>query len=370
MAFSSIGTFACRALQTKLIDFYGANTPEMRTLGSKSLIRWLLSPQNTRGFRQLTNAITGLPATVPGKKRAVAFALDNPLCLDVCAVNGLTCHTTRLETTAHTQEIVYEFDGPAYMFCDGAGNPLKISFDRDTLAKYCTESDTSYITRQIARFNKRFIESLNKRVGEALETLVGQNALGQSVTPVPFFHNHVSSGLNTINPEAHWWLNKTYGDAAGVGQYALIGGQIVNKINLWYKWMGLADAGIDLGKVPDTNPYTFFDRDLDATLGINDMFMLSPGAVQLVTFNENVGTYKQEVTDLYTNDTFIDPDTGLQIDFDWRYDYDCKIWTYEPKLWWQLASSRPGGCGLAGVNGIFRVNDCSGGAYPPECPES
>lgn len=369
MAFASPGTYACRALQQKLLDFYGANTPEMRTLGSTSLLRWLKSPQNTRGFKQI-NGPDGYPAPVPGKKRAVAFAYDDPLCLDVCAFTGITCHSEIKETTAHTKEIVYEFDGPAYMFCDANGDPLKITFDRDQMAKYCTESDTSYITRHIARFNKRFVESINKRVGEALEAAVGQNAQGESVTRVPFFHNHTSSNLETLNPQAPWWLNKTYRDAAGVGQFALIGGEITNKINLWTKWAGLADAGIDLAKLPDSAPYTFYDRDLDGTIGINNMFMLSPGAVQLVTYNENVGVYKQEVTDLYTNDTFIDPDTGLQIDFDWRYDYDCKIWTYQPKLYWQLATARPGGCGLAGVNGIFMIEDCSGGAYPPECPES
>jgi hypothetical protein len=342
----------------------------MRTLGSTSTIRYLLSPQNTRGFRRIEDAATGQPAVVRGKLRAVAFEMDDPLCLDVCAVEGMTCHTEVKETTAHTREVVYEFDGPAYMFCDANGDPLKISFSRDQLAKYCTEDDTSYITRHIARFNKAFIEALNKRIGQALEAVVGQNAQGASITRVPFFHEHISSGLTTLNPNGLWELNTAYTNAAGRGQFALLGGHIINKIAQWHKWMGLADAGIDLSKIPDTNPFAYYDRDMDATLGINNMLMLSPGAVQLVTYNENVGTYKQEVTDLYTNDTVIDPDTGLQFDIEWRYDYNCKIWTYQPKLFWQLATARPGGCGLAGVNGIFLVEDCSGGGYPAECPES
>src|SRR5687768_23798 len=105
MSFSAIGTFACRALQQKLIDYYGANTPEMRTMGSSALTRFLLSPQNTRGFLQIADGITA-GQTVPGKKRAVAFALDNPFCFDVCAIADVTCTTERTALENPTQEVV------------------------------------------------------------------------------------------------------------------------------------------------------------------------------------------------------------------------------------------------------------------------
>jgi len=60
----------------------------------------------------------------------------------------------------------------------------------------------------------------------------------------------------------------------------------------------------------------------------------------------------------------------LQIDWDWRYDYDCKVWTFEPFLHAELAVNRAGGCGgLSTTNGIIRYADCSNSMTPPACPE-
>lgn len=370
MSFSNIGTFACRALQQKLIDYYGANTAEMKTMGSVALIRWLLSPQNTSGFRQITNAITGAPATVPGKLRAVAFALDLPYCYDVCAPSGVTCTTQHDTLENNTQEVVFDFDNSApFRPCNGEGEPMMLRFTRDELAKYCTETDTSYITRKIAAFNRRFVEALDKRYSEILETKVGTTATGGYLTRLPYFIQH-ASGLNTLNPEAKWYQDKVYSDIGGVGSPAIIGGSIVNKIALYHKWARIVDAGLDLGMLGDGENATFYDRNMDTTLGLNQFFMLSPGAVQLVSYNENVGEYKQEITDLYTNGTFIDPLTGLEIDFEWRYDYDCKIYTYKPYLYTELAAALPGGCGLPTSNGLLLFEDCSLGVTPPVCADS
>lgn len=368
MAFSAIGTYACRALQQNLIDYYGANTAEMKTMGSKSLLRWMLGPQNTRGFVQITDRLTGLPSAVPGKKRAIAFQLDTPFCFDVCAIEGLTCTTPREQITELTKEVVFDFDGPAYMVCNDDGDPVQLQFDSVDLERYCTETDTAYITRQIARFNRQFIQAFDKRVGEQLATMVGQNALNEAVTSIPFFMTHLSSNMQTINPNAHWYLNKVYSDIGGEAQYALIGGAVVNKIAMYAKWAGLTDAGIDLGEIDDLNPFIFYDRYLDATIGVNNMFLLSPGAVQLVTFNDYVGDSARQVTELYTNGTWVDTDTGLQVDYRWRFDYDCEKWVYEPRLRAQLAVARPGGCGIPNANGVLLIEDCSLGATPPECP--
>ena len=138
----------------------------------------------------------------------------------------------------------------------------------------------------------------------------------------------------------------------------------------YHKWAGLNDAGIDLSAIDDLNPYSYYDRFLDTTLGINQFFQLSPGAVQLVTFNENIGENNRRVTDLYTHSTFVDPATGLEVDFEWYYEPKCRVWTYEPYLYSQLAVARPGGCGLENSNGVLLVEDCSGGATPPVCAES
>ena len=367
MAFSAIGTYACRALQQKLIDYYGANTAEMKTMGSNALVRWLLSPQNTAGFRQISDGIT---TPIPGKKRAVAFQLDEPFCFDVCAL-GVDCETVRTPSTPASQEIVFDFDdSQPYRHCTTPGGlPVRLEFTSEELAKYCTESDTTYITRQIARYNRRFIEAVDKRIGEVLETMVGQNADGDTLTRIPFFIDH-ASGLTTLNPEATWFLDQTYRDIGGVGQFALIGGKVLNKITKYHNWAGLSDAGIDLSKLGDVDPYAFYDRFLDSTIGQNFFFQLSPGAAQLVTFNRNIGEHNRQVTNLYTHSTFVDPATGLEVDFEWYYEPHCRVWTYEPQLYAELAVVPPGGCGIEGSNGVLLIEDCSGGATPPDCPAS
>jgi hypothetical protein len=370
MGFSNIGTYACRALQQKLEDYYGANVPARKTMGSTSLVRFLLSPQNTAGFNQITDAITGLPTAVPGKKRAIAFAVDLPFCFDVCSLEGITCTTEHTNLDNNTQEIVFDFDDSSpFRPCNDDGDPLKLEFTRTELKKYCTETDTSYITRKIAAFNKRFIEAFDKRMGEILGTLVGQNANNESITNIPFFIEH-TSGMQTMNPAARWYLDQLYLNIGGEGQYALVGGQVLSKIIQYQKWAGLADAGIDLATIDDMNPFAYYDRFLDTTLGLNQFFQLSPGAVQLVTFNDYVGEYNREVTDLYTNSTFIDRATGLEVDFEWRFDPDCQVWTYKPHLSAELAVAIPGGCGIPNANGVLLINDCSGGANAPACPES
>lgn len=168
MPFSAIGAYACKALQADLIDFYGKNAAEFKTLGSVGLLKFLKSPQNTRGFRQID------VESIPGKKRAIAMMVDNPFCFDLCALSA-DCNTTRIENDNPAQEVVFELTGPEYRVCnaDSPGSPEVLTFDEEDLMKYCTITDNSYIIRQIARYNKRFIESLDQRIFEVLETKVG-----------------------------------------------------------------------------------------------------------------------------------------------------------------------------------------------------
>lgn len=370
MAFSNIGTYACRALQTDLMSFYGANVPAFKTMGSNALTTALLSPQNTSGFQQITDEITGLPRAVPGKTRAVAFAMDQPYCFDVCSIQGITCQTEHTSLENNTQEIVFDFDRTKpWRPCDANGDPMELKFTDAELQKYCTETNTAYITRKIAAFNKRFLQAFDKRLGELLATKVGQTADGDSLVTMPFFIRH-SSGFVQLNPEAFFGLDKVYSDIGGEGQFMLVGGAGLKKIIQYQKWADLSSAGIDLSQIEDVNPFSYYDRFLDQTIGITNFFQMSPGAVQLVTFNDYVGENRRQITDLYTRSTFIDPVTGLEVDFEWDYDYKCKIWEYKPFLYAELAVVPAGGCGIPNANGLLRWADCSGLSDVPTCDES
>lgn len=356
MPFGAIGAYACQNLQANLIDFYGNNAAEFKTLGSVGLLKFLRSPQNTRGFRQID------VESIPGKKRGVAFMIDNPFCFDLCALTA-DCNTTRVEITNPAEEVVFSLDGPEYRHCDAdsPGSPAVLTFDEADLMRYCTTTDLSYITRQIARYNKRFIESLDQRIFEILATKVGTNHLGAATTDLKFFTTNVDTGQSNLNAAAIFFLNQYWKNAANDGQFALVGGERVNMLAAFKGWQGLNAMGVDLNNINEEIPFIYYDRNADSVLGTEDFLQVSPGAAQLVSWNQFKGEKRRSITDLYTHDTFIDPATGIEVDYRWYFDYKCGKWTYEPFLFAELAVNIAGGCGdaLAGVNGIIRIHDCS-----------
>lgn len=357
MAFSQIGTYACKSLEAKLIDYYGKNAAEFKTLGSIGLLKWLRSPQNMRGFRQID------VESIPGKKRAIAMMVDNPFCFDLCALTA-DCNTTRVEIDNPAEEVVFSLDGPEYRVCDGEGSgaqPVVLTFSEEDLMRYCTTSDTSYITRQIARFNKRFIESLDQRVFEILASKVGTNAKGAATTDLTFFTTDADTGQSNLNATAVFFLNQYWKNAANDGQFALIGGERVNMLAAFKNWQGLNAMGVDLNNIDEEIPFIYYDRNSDSVLGLTDFLQIAPGAAQLVSWNMFKGEKRRSVTDLYTHGTFTDPATGIEVDYRWYYDYKCGKWTYEPFIFAELAVNLAGGCGddLAGVNGIIQIHDCS-----------
>lgn len=363
MPFNNIGTYACRALQANYVDYFGKNSAKFKTGGSTALIKYLLSPQNTSGFKKID------VTSIPGKKRPVAFRVDNPFCFDVTSPD-VDCQTVRTAITNPSQEVVFDLTNNAFRVTDGAGAPQKLTFNRDDLAKYCTTDDQAYIQEQIIRYLGRFEEALDKKLFELILTFVGTNGSGDALTKIPFFVQNTITNSYVLNPDALWWLDQNFQDISSEGQYALVGGKVVNKIISTQKWSGLNAAGIDLTKVDDLNPFAYYDKNADAIAGQDNFLQLAPGVAQLVTWSENAGPYKTEVTDLYSNGSIISPVTGLQIDWDWRYDYDCKVWTFEAFLYAELAVNKAGGCGnLATTNGIIRYQDCSNSIVPPACPE-
>lgn len=363
MPFSAIGTYACKALEAKLIEFYGQNAAEFRTLGSIGLLKWLRSPQNTRGFRQID------VESIPGKKRAIAMLVDNPFCFDLCALTA-NCETTRVESTNPAEEVVFDLTGPEYRVCDteSPGGPVTLNFSEEDLMRYCTTTDTSYITRQIARYNKRFIESLDQRIFEILATKVGTNAAGAPTTDLTFFTTSTDSGQSNLNAMSIFFLNQLWKDAGNDMQFALIGGQSLAQIAEFKKWQGLNAMGVDLRTINEDLPFIYYDRNSDAILGLTDFIQIAPGAAQLVSWNQFKGEKRRSITDLYTHGTFTDPATGIEVDFRWYFDYKCGKWTYEPFIFAELAVNIAGGCGegLAGVNGIVQVHSC-GAITAPVC---
>lgn len=364
MPFGVLGTYACRDLQTTLVNFFGSNAAQYRTLGDVSLIKWLLSPQNTSGFQRID------VKTIPGKKRGVAFMTDDPYCFELCSLSRV-CTTPPTLVAPASGEIVFDLSDDPWRHCDGSGNPVALKFDYEDLMKYCTIDDTTWITNQISRYLLRWEEALDKVLAEKLIAGVGTNAAGAALTSVPIFINNTTMNSAVLNPEGIWYLEQLMKDIGSKTQFSMIGGQIINKIAQFKAWATMNNAGVDLSKANDLIPYLFYDRNFDTLLGMKDFLEIMPGTAQIVTWNKYAGSMRKTVTDLYTHGQITLPTTGLTLDYEWTYDYNCKIWRFEAFLYIELAIVPAGGCGdnSAGINGIVRVTDCGTTSVVPPCPE-
>lgn len=358
MAFGNIGAYTCQNLQVDLIDYYGKNSPEFRTMGSVSLIKWLLSPQNTSGFKQID------VESIPGKKRGVAFMVEDPYCFDVAKLD-VDCETVRVNRDPASKEVVFDLDSDPFRV-NGTGNaPEKLRFSEDDMARYCTREDQSWMKKQIFKYLMQFEKALDKALTTSLATFVP----AEWTKTTPLFVKNTTTGGAVLNPEGAWSLNQFYNDIGMDGNYGIIGGQIVNKMAQFQKWLCCNNAGVDMSKQDASTPWAFYDRNFDTTFGVNELLIMAPGTVQLVTWNKYKGEKKKAVTDLYTNGTIVMPGTGLVVDYQWRYDYDCGIWTFEAFLHAELAVVPAGGCtGVETANGLIQVTDCGLTTVIPECP--
>lgn len=369
MPMGNIGTYVCRALQAGLVEFFGKNAAQFRTLGSTAFIKWLLSPQNTSGFRRISDAIKG----VPGKKRGVAFRVDDPYCYTLCALN-VDCTTANVQyVDPASREIVFDLTNAPFRHCDDQGRPVKLRFKEEDLEKYCTITNQEWVREQIFRYLLRWEQALDLALTQALNGQIGTNGNAEAISNIPIFTaaTNFNPNMAALNPEAMFAISQLYMDIGLDGQFALIGGTIINKIALYTKWATWNAAGLDMSKADAINPYLFYDRNFGTTYGQSDMILFAPGAVQLVTWNKYEGERAIQVTNLYSKGTIILPTTGLAIDWKWTYDPDCEEWIYDAFLHAELAVVPPGGCGddMAGVNGILRIHDCGTQPLIPECPE-
>lgn len=365
--FGAAAPYACQKIQVELFDYYRQNIPALRTLGSTEFIKWLLSPQNTAGFERIN------VESIPGKKRAVAFRMEQPMCFTLCR-GTLGCEDEPAVFEPEDDEIVFDLTEDPFRHCSGEDNDEStvLQFDEETLMKYCKDDDTTWIKNKIFRYLLRFEEALNAALAAELEVEIGRNGKNEALTNLPIFtqFNQFAPNMAALNPEAFSYLRQLYSDMGLSGQFGLIGGSVVNKMADLKGWTTMNAAGIDMSKVDNLKPYIFYDRDFEGVYGEKDMVLLAPGATQLVTWNKYKGEKRRSITNLYTKSTVILPRTGLEVDYKWYYDYKCEKWTFEAFLHARLATVVKGGCGanLANVNGIIRIHDCSLIPIIPECP--
>jgi hypothetical protein len=115
------------------------------------------------------------------------------------------------------------------------------------------------------------------------------------------------------------------------------------------------DFGIELSQAGNMD--FFRDRFVGPILGnVDDFIALVPGYVQLLTYNEYVGSYVKE-NDVFSHTTITDPVTGIKFDMKWHYN-DCDDFYFVQfginyEMWFIPANSFAAYDELEGVNFTF-----------------
>ena len=89
--------------------------------------------------------------------------------------------------------------------------------------------------------------------------------------------------------------------------------------------------GLDLNEYfANQNIMPFFSLNVDTLLGANKFFALTPGAAQLLTFNQFRGYGNEIGDDSIKMGVIYDPDTGIP--FDYYAQFQCGTWNFQVKV--------------------------------------
>lgn len=154
---------------------------------------------------------------------------------------------------------------------------------------------------------------------------------------------------------------KEYQDALAVGNPFVFGS---GNLDLFMKQKGIAccnaNNGTDISGYDDFDYYK--DQFAESIFGAKEFGLIMPGAVQLLTRNENIGAYVME-NDLFVNDTITDPISGFTFDMDVNYIPCDKVYNVFLRLYYQSVFVNESGYEatdpLFGVNNTFNFVDTS-----------
>lgn len=285
----------CVQLQQALTEVAGANAPAIKR-DRVGYLEALQSAANLNGARRVA-----VPSN--GKRRQVEL---------IYLQRGL--------------ESGVSSEAPA-AYCDAADEPeprsivvevenwvhRKLRFTEDELRRYCYADDPVFVANAIMAELNALTVTVNKALLTQQATSVGQFLDGSTVKNVSF--------LDVQNQPQYFEESRMleeYSLIGGSGTPLLIGaGDLAHYTRMTRKGC-CTPSGVDLGQAGE---YAFYyDRFLNAAFGAGEHYVaLAPGAVQLVTWNANLGDYAR-IEGRNESGTLVDPFTGLRFDLDQVWD--------------------------------------------------
>lgn len=298
----------CRTVMRELAEMVGEQGDPLRNRQKTGLLDALTSPSNTDGGR-VDNVIDmgdGKPKKAIFKwlqPDAVSDASDG--ILDLCDEEG--------EASA------YNYDEVSI---DYSVSSKVHSLDEAQMRELC-ETGSEFRSKLIGGA----LNSVHKKLNQTLIApfYVGAGGIkggnGAKNTAYDLLYR---DGLVQIDPEGQIEMMRDLMDAGVSGMPIFIGG---SRLDTYMKLQQIAccnSYGADPSEQQDL--LFFYDNDMQTILGTpsaagDNFFVFQPGAAQLISIPYNKGEFRK-ANDLFIHDTIIDPLSGLEWDFNLKYD-DC-----------------------------------------------
>ncbi len=333
----------CGSLQAQLNDHFSKTNPA--TLREPTpLIEFITSPTNT------SNIIQNQIAPGNGKLRTVELAYESRFLESEVSTDATMVCISDNEGGQKSQ--LYQLDPEV-------GVSIDRKFSLADLSVIC-EEDGSYIYRQIQMMMDAAIRKMATVTWGQVPALIGK--FGPGVTPnvseelVVKTKKATSGDPDTDAIEKIRFASKDalYGSVPYIFGYG--------ETDLYFHRINAgccAASGIDIGSDALRQGMVFFsDYRAEEALGANHFITLAAGALQLLTYNSYMGAKGIRVidTDVYKQTIIKDPETGINFDFNWKF--DCGFIHVQVKLAHKLVGA-PADMFEVGdrLEGVTRVNE-------------
>jgi hypothetical protein len=361
----TLGT-VCEAVLTSLDGVAGENAPGMK-LTPIGFTRALVSAPNTAGF-------TAIPVdSGTGHRKQVRLKYYQR------GSKQMVRRSPECDQPVHKRAVDELFDIGKYA-------EMELAIPDEYLQRLCEDASQIGTARELDPGNPAANSPL---MNEVVALLLSQmNGLWQDVNEQNLQQQLVSFGNNLGNSpvsaaaksievvrggdgasvlKGYQTLLHDFGLNEQAGRPLVVGYGNFNKFHFNQGFACCDDSGFDFGALAAGLPYFYFpDLQVDGILGENELAVLSPGSVQLVSFSRNRGNFAGMRGDtLYT--TLVDPRVpDIRLDLSAHF-VNCGNATRELRLTvsldWDLFYLPQDSFGLndrlSGVNGTFRYTALS-----------
>ncbi len=189
-----------------------------------------------------------------------------------------------------------------------------IKFDVAQMRRLCAP-DSQYMQEQVNAHIDSFMRVLNKKLLTAQLANFGTFNGGATYKAVALLKGN-NSAPNYMG-EAE--ILEAFEDLDVNGRPIVIG---AGNLAAYVRQVGIGCCNSDGLNLAQAGSMSFYrDRFVEGIMGDNVFVGLVPGMVQLLTYNEYVGSYVQS-SPTFSHGTIVDPKTGIKLDMRWHFN-DC-----------------------------------------------